>query len=69
LIAVFTDDDEAFLIGTIGLFGMVIRDDQALQQGLGGGIEGMIRWELMEVGGGFDGQHGAFSRSGALLRA
>ena len=42
LIAVFTDDDEAFLIGVIGPLGEVIRDDQMFHQGLGGVVEGMI---------------------------
>ena len=42
LIAVFADDDEAFLVGVIGIVGMVKGDDQALHQGFGGGVEGMI---------------------------
>ena len=61
LIAVFTDDDEAFLFGVIGIVGVVIRDDQTIYQDLGGSVEGMIVMELMQVGGGLDGQHGAFS--------
>ena len=42
LIAVFADDDEAFLVGVIGIVGMVKGDDQTLHQCLGRGVEGMI---------------------------
>ena len=35
LIAVFADDDEAFLVGVIGLFGMVIRDDRSEERRVG----------------------------------
>ena len=48
---------EAFLVGVIGIVRVVKGNDQALHQCLGRGVERMIRWELMKVGGGFDGQH------------
>ena len=62
LIAFFANDDEPFLVGVIGIVGMVVRGDQTLHKGFGWGVEGMIRWELTKVGGGFDRQHDAFSR-------
>ena len=51
MITVFADDNEAFLVGTIRLHGMVIRDDQTFHQSHGRSIEVMVGWELMEVGG------------------
>ena len=67
LIAFFANDDEPFLVGVIGIVGMVVRGDQTLHKGFGGVVEGMIGWELIKVGGGFDGQHGAFSRLRCLV--
>ena len=46
---------------------MVIRDDQTIYQGFGWGVEGMIRWELTKVGGGFDSQHLLSPGCGSLV--
>ena len=46
---------------------MVVRENQAIHQGLGRGVEVMIGRQFTKIGRGYDGQHGAFSRLWCLV--